>query len=81
MPNTLLDMQDITNSPWANGDISRDAYINMVKTQDIVDDRNEKEPSKLKIPQVQNASIQADPEGSQASIEHLPPAANTLEMQ
>ena len=50
LPNTLMEMQDISNSPWENGGISRDDYINMVKNQEMIDAKNEKEPNKLNVP-------------------------------
>ena len=50
LPNTLLEMQDISNSPWDNGGITRDDYINMVKNQEMIDERNEKEPKAIKLP-------------------------------
>ena len=50
MPNTLMEMQDIANSPWDNGGISRDDYINLVKKQEIMDAKNENEPNKLNLP-------------------------------
>ena len=53
----------------------------MVKNQDLIDERNEKEPNKLKLPNVSNAGVQADPNASMESLDPLPPASNTYEMQ
>ena len=61
MPNTLMEMQDITNAPWQNGGMTRDDYVNFVKHQESMEMKNDFEPAKINIPQVANAEVQVDP--------------------
>ena len=57
LPNTLMEMQEIANAPWENGGISREEYIKFVKTQEMQEAKNEKEPSKLNAPKMANAEV------------------------
>ena len=52
-----MEMQEIANAPWENGGISREEYIKFVKTQEMQEAKNEKEPSKLNAPKMANAEV------------------------
>lgn len=51
LQNSLLDMQEISNAPWKppNTGLTRADYVNALKAQEILQEKNDIEPSKANL--------------------------------
>ena len=70
-------MQDIANAPWEDGGMTRDDYIAFVKNQELQEEKNQQEPSKLEVPQHSEIGIQVDPPPQERGTQMTPPSARS----
>ena len=86
MPNTLLEMQEISNAPWqAQGDdpgMTRDQYINFVKEQELIEEQQNLEPPRMEIPTVKEFGVQVSPPTPpHQAAPPQPPQLNTIALE
>ena len=60
LPNTLLEMQEVANAPWAQGnEESRIDYIKSVKKEEVSLEKYDQEPPKMNLSPEEYASYLA----------------------